>query len=202
MSCSEFTYPNQKWVVLWDVQSNKYYSRILRPIEFELLLEGAKTEENQLRLQVALITGMRFEELRRFDDHPEWYTKEENFIMLPEEYKVKRRHHRRYIKLPRIAKEIIPRFFELKLKFPSIHTWIENLKRWMTNAGLDPSYMGARSLRKTWESWLVVSFPDRLQEIVLSQGHTRDTALTHYFNIPFTEKDRQMMRKWIDGWGD
>ena len=193
-------YPNQKWKVLKDVQSDLHPTRILRPVEFELLLEGSRVEENKIRLIVALITGMRYAELRKFQDHPEWYDEESNFIEIPEETKAGRKHPRRYIRLPNIAREVIPRFFELKLKYPTEQGWIENLKRWMVNAGLDPAYVGTKTTRKTWESWLILTYPHRIMEIVMSQGHTVETSLNHYFNIPFTPKDRQEMKKWVDGW--
>ena len=193
-------YPNQVTRPLNDKKSPRNPTRILRPFEFELLLEASKTEENQLRLEVALITGMRYQELRRFHGHPEWYDEYGNFVDLPYETKVYRGKRGRYIRLPNIAKEVIPRFFELKLKFPVEQTWRENLRRWALKAGLDPIWLNSKTTRKTWECWLVNAFPDRIVEILKSQGHTERTALEHYLGIPLSSEDLQMVKKWIDGW--
>jgi len=192
-------YPNQKWSVLYDTQSPQRPSRILRPSEFELLLEGAESVENQIRLKVALITGMRYKELQKLHKHPEWYNKRENYILI-EETKPSRKAKRRYIWLPDIAREIIPAFFAMKLRFPTHQTWEENLKRWAEQAGLAPDYLNTRTTRKTWECWLTFAFPHLREHILLSQGHTSKTSLEHYLNIVFTEEDMIKMRYWVQGW--
>ena len=192
-------YPNQKWSILIDTQSPKRPARLLRPVEFELLLEGAGSIDNQIRLKVALITGMRYKELRMLHKHPEWYNRKENYILI-EETKPSRVAKRRYVRLPDIAKEIIPTFFAMKLKFPTHQTWEENLQRWAKEAGLAPYHLNTRTTRKTWECWLTFAFPHMRDQILLSQGHTSRTSLDHYLNIPFTEEDKIKMRYWVQGW--
>ena len=192
-------YPNQRWRVLKDTQSPKRPTRILRPVEFDLLLEGAKKLENQIKLKTALITGMRYVELKRLHSNPDWYDRQMNKIELPNETKQKRTSKRRYIRLPDIAREILPHFFNLK-PMPAIQTWEENLKRWAIRAGLSPDYLSARTTRKTWESWLYFYYKDRVVEIVLSQGHNSTTSIEHYANIPFTDEDRRGMEYWVRGW--
>jgi len=192
-------YPNQKWTVLYDTQSPVRPTRILRPIEFEFLLEGAKKLDNQVRLKVALITGMRYKELRMLHKYEEWYNQRENFILI-NETKPKRKSKRRYIRLPDIAREIMFAFFSLQLKFPSHQTWEENLQRWAEKAGISPAYLNTRTTRKTWECWLTYAFPKYRDMIILNQGHTAETSLSHYLNIPFTEEDVIKMRYWVQGW--
>ncbi len=46
--------------------------RILRPAEYDLLREGAKTLENQTRLDVLLLTGLRYIEAQRLQGNPDW----------------------------------------------------------------------------------------------------------------------------------
>jgi len=58
----------------------------------------------------------------------------------------------------------------------------------------------AKTFRKTWESWLLFSFPDKAMEIALSQGHTELTQLRHYANLPFLDKDREEMKEFVVGW--
>ena len=57
-----------------------------------------------------------------------------------------------------------------------------------------------KTFRKTWESWLVFYYSDKVLQIALSQGHTTITQYEHYVNIPFEEYDRKEMRKWVEGW--
>ena len=59
---------------------------------------------------------------------------------------------------------------------------------------LDPIGLCPKTLRKTWESWLVF-YPRHIHLIFLSQGHNNLTSLQHYINLPFTEQDRKEMRK-------
>jgi len=59
--------------------------------------------------------------------------------------------------------------------------------------------LSAKSFRKTWESWLLFSFPDKAMEIALSQGHTELTQLRHYANLPFLDKDREEMNEFVVG---
>jgi len=191
--------PNQRWTVLFDTQSPKRPTRILRPAEFELLLEGAQWIHNQVRLKVALITGMRYKELRQLHLHPEWYDKKDNIILI-NETKPARKSRRRYIRLPDIGREIMGTFFSLGLRFPAHQTWHENLRKWAVNEGLSPAYLNSRTTRKTWECWLTYAFPDKRDMIVLNQGHTSETSLKHYLNIPFTEEDIVKMRYWVQGW--
>src|SRR5947209_12558702 len=53
----------------------------------------------------------------------------------------------------------------------------------------------SKTMRKTWESWLMATYPERMAEICLSQGQTSFTALKHYLNMPFLpEEDRKSTR--------
>jgi len=158
--------------------------RILRPIEYELLKQGARKKENQLNLDVLLLTGLRYEEARRLQEHPEWF--DGNFIRIPEMKERRRRKQRqRWVRLSLMGKTILPFFFENR-PLPDPHVWKENLIRWAKRVSLDPSGLGAKTTRKTW--------------IIQSQGHTLLTAVQHYLSMPFTEEDRRMMEKYVHGW--
>lgn len=73
------------------------------------------------------------------------------------------------------------------------------MKRWAENAGLNPEHLCAKTLRKTWESWLVFCYPERLPQILLNQGHTAITSIAHYLNMPFLPEDREAMRPYVEG---
>ena len=78
--------------------------------------------------------------------------------------------------------------------------WSQNLERWAKSSGLDNVGLGPKTMRKTWESWLVSSYPERVLEVFLSQGHTQMTALSHYLGLPFTSLDKNEMTEYVSGW--
>ena len=60
-----------------------------------------------------------------------------------------------------------------------------------------------RSMRKTWESWLIHSFGGEKIEtqMFLSQGHTRETAMRYYLNTGFDEGDITEIKECTKGYG-
>lgn len=181
------------------LKGNKIKTRILRPSEYEVLREGAGKLENQTLLDSCLLLGARYEECRRIQKNPEWF--DGNFIHLPSEAqkKVRRTQTERWIRLSSMGKAILPYFFEVR-KMPAVQAWNENLLRWIKRGGFDQVGISARTLRKTYESWLIFSFPAATNLIYLSQGHTTLTSLQHYVNLPFLEEDKRLMKHWVEGW--
>ncbi len=61
-----------------------------------------------------------------------------------------------------------------------------------------------RSFRKTWNSWLINSYKDRPDMLVLvekSMGHTQQIAMTHYLTFQYDEEDMVDIRKATAGFG-
>lgn len=203
---------------------------ILRPSEFKQLLAGAEHETNRtpysnsLFLKVALFTGMRYEELIRFQHNPKWFNGE--FIHIPAHAQKKspvkqstingkirkeRKQPDRWVRLTPRARELIPLFLSNKYypninarKLPTRTGWNENLKRWAKLGGLDGSNISAKTTRKTYESWIIFYYSQTNPNITLmtakSQGHDRITAFDYYINIPFNSSDKEAMREYIEGW--
>lgn len=171
--------------------------RILRPIEYELIRAQAPNE-HKINLDVLLLTGLRYQEARELQKHPEWF--DGNFVRIPER-KRKRKEvaMERWVRLSELGKHTLPLFFNNK-PLPAKQNWGENLKRWALKAGISPEGLGAKTTRKTWESWLVFCFTDKLPLIMQSQGHTVMTSIKHYIGLPFTEEDRKAMEKYVRGW--
>jgi integrase len=188
---------NEKIPIL---KGKKVKTRILRPYEFELLREGAKKTENKTLLDGCLLLGARYKECQNIQNNQQWF--DGNFIHLPSEAqkKVKRRQIERWIRLSSMGKAILPYFFENRKRLPSIQAWDYSLPIWGKKAGLDILGISARTLRKTYESWLIFYFPEATNLIYLSQGHTTLTSLQHYINLPFLEEDKNKMKRWVDGW--
>jgi len=177
--------------------------RILRPGEYEILREAIPKLHHQIILDTALFTGMRWVELERFKKNPQWYDPQGGYIYLPPEAsrKKERTMRERYVFLSSRGKAIIPLFLKLEKGIPGRITWNENLKRWAERGGLDPVGLCAKTTRKTWESWLMASFPDKALLIAMAQGHTQITALNHYLNLPFSPGEKEKIKEYTQGWG-
>jgi len=169
--------------------------RILRPAEYEVIRKVVKPDQ-AIMLDGLLLTGMRYVEARRFQQHPEWL--ERTFIHVPS-LKVKAKQKERWIRLSSYAQQVIPLFLK-GTKLSGKATFDKNLKRWAQKAGIDPIGLCAKTTRKTMESWLVFYYPDRIVNIMQSQGHDTLTSLEHYLNLPFDNVDKEAMKKWLDGW--
>ena len=175
-------------------------TRILRPCEAISLIDSIPKRKHETQFKALLMSGMRYIEAQRLFEQPEWI--DGQFIHLPAfaVKKTKRKQKERWVRLNPLGREVVKNFLELNTNLPTWQTWTENLRRWAEKAGLDPTGLSPKTTRKTWESWLVYHYPDKLTNIVLSQGHTVLTAIQHYINMPFTEGDKNGMREFVEGW--
>lgn len=86
-------------------------TRILRPSEY-LILRNQLNEDQQLILDSLLLTGMRYEELLRFHDNPDWL--DDGSIHLPAEAVLKGRaikdpdERQRWVRLSIRGKAVLP----------------------------------------------------------------------------------------------
>lgn len=192
--------------------------RVLRPSECKDLVAAIPKMEMKTIFRCLLFTGMRYVELKRFQKHPSWF--DGNFINLPKDavHKHKRVQLERSIRLNPIGRMAVEHFIQVKRPIPSYQSWSSNLACWSYHANLTNSeklnkkiqnshktlyrcpHMSVKTTRKSWESWLVFYYPERLTEITLSQGHNVITAVQHYLNMPFTEHDKIDMKEFVDGW--
>lgn len=182
-------------------------TRILRPSEY-ISLRNELNPDQQIVLDSLLLTGMRYEELIRFHGNPGWYDERSGTIHLPawavkKGNGVKRPVQReRFVKLSIRGKGVIPNLFRVSI--PGRVSFDQMLKRKgllaLNNENLNPDGICQKSMRKTLASWLRKYYPQALDEIFLSMGHSRITELRHYLGIPFSERDKQEMREWIEGW--
>ncbi len=174
--------------------------RILRPLEYSDLRDhGAILEGYKAQMDGLLCTGMRYVEAQRLQLHPDWF-RPEGFVYLPPEamLKGKRRQLDRWVKLNPFGLRSIPSFLKAR-KLPGWETWTVHLRKWAEIAGLDPVGLGPKTMRKTWESWMVSTYPNRLAEVTMSQGHTAVTAVGHYLNMPFLAEDKAAMLPYVEG---
>ena len=176
-------------------------TRILRPSEYDILRSNANPKYRVL-FDTALMTGMRVVELRIFLQNPIWF--DGTFIHLPRVAikKKKATINQRWVHLSSRGRAVVENVYQILdgTKIPSESAISRYMKRCALRGGIDEEGLNMKMFRKTWESWLIASYPDRKEEVFLSQGHTSLTALQHYVNLPFTEEDKLKMREWTEGW--
>lgn len=167
--------------------------RILRPDEYLEIRNGVKREK-QILMDCLLLSGMRYEEFLKLRENQDWF--DGRFIHLPQwaERKVKRRQLERWIRLSIMGRSIIPQLFDIKVpKRDAFDKWLQYNFRLIEG-------LSAKTFRKTYESWLVFSYSEKLFDILLSQGHNATTGLRHYVNLPFLDRDKIGMKEFVEGW--
>ena len=174
--------------------------RVFRPSEIRKLLSTISKTDQQVRFKALLFSGARYKEIKLLFDCPDCFngqtihlTKD---IIKKKKIKVKDRH----IRLNYLGRDAIASYLKLKKGLPSYGTWTENLTRWCKECDISPANVGPKSLRKTWESWLLTTFPDKTAYIMASQGHNLTTSLDHYLNIGFFDDDIKEMKEFMIGW--
>lgn len=170
--------------------------RILRPKEYVAIHEVG----NKTKLDVLLYAGLRFIEAKRLHSNPGWFDKVGSTIHLPPTaiLKGKRRQLDRWIRLNTPGVSALESYLRGK-PLPTSQGWGMDLKTWAAKAGVETQGLGPKTLRKTWESWLVVSFPERSLQIAQNQGHTTATSLMYYLNVPFNAEEKEQMKPFVMG---
>ena len=179
----------------------KQVMRVLTPMEYDGIKESISKAKMQFQLDVMLNTGMRYVELQRFAKYSEWHLPNKKLIYLPSKY-TKTRKERNVLLTP-IFNETLKMFLGMDntLFFSSKSTMGVNLKRWALKAKIDnPDNIAPKTLRKTWESWLVTA-NHSVMKILASQGHNTATALMHYYTSGFTSQEVEEIIKRTEGWG-
>ena len=175
-------------------------TRILTPLEYTRIRNEMK-RQHKIYFDGLLFTGMRYEEYLRFLDHPEWFQPERSAIHLPREasLKKKRRQPERYVILSNYGLPLIERLFDQNLPRLTRQGWRKSLVKAAIEADISIDGITPKMTRKTWESWLVCSYPALTMQIALSQGHTNITAMNHYLNISFSQFEKEAMKKYVGG---
>ncbi|AKB61383.1 tyrosine-type recombinase/integrase [Methanosarcina mazei] len=147
------------------------------------------------------ITGMRYVEIQRLYDNPQWYIKERNQIVLTKDAqkKVKQKLVKRTVdKLPYVFTYIFEKFLAGP-RPPDRTSWNRDLARWSKKAGIEPK-VGPKTPRKTVESWMLKAGIPEI-EIYSRQGHDPITSLRHYQSLSFTDYEQRDINKRLAEWG-
>lgn len=108
-----------------------------------------------------------------------------------------------------------------RLIYPPSNMLGLNLTKWSIAAGFDPLKpeqmtkqhgantgkekknlygMSVKVFRKTWENWLLTICPERVFDIMQSQGHDVSTSSKHYAGSVFSQEDVSKIREYVTGW--
>lgn len=184
----------------------KESNRVLSPQEFDAIYEIIQKDKFKKAWDNALHTGMRCRELWYFSQHPEWHNAKRRTIFIPKLYtkKVKIKEKERNVHLTRTYNQILALYLKDNggLYYPEkTRSWYDNVRRWAKKAGIEDWWnINVKTTRKTWESWLFISYPEKAPQILLSQGHIQSTALTHYLNLGFTDEEKREIKMRTAGW--
>lgn len=158
-------------------------------------------EKKRVIFEINVITGMRYIELQRLYEHPEWYITDRNQIVLPKEAqkKVKQKQVKRTIdRLPSTFHYMFKDFIEGS-KPPDRIAWFRSLSGWSKKARIEPK-IGPKTPRKTIESWMLKCGIPEI-EIYSRAGHDPVTSLKHYQSLSFTDYELRDIKKRLTEWG-
>ena len=176
--------------------------RILTPEEYDQLIQAINKDHLRTLFRVCFFTGMRYVEIQRLYQHPEYWLRDRQIIYLNREAQEKgmRTSPERWVPVVPQLQEELPYFFMNK-KPPVMKVWGENLKRWAGKAGITTEGIVPKMARASIETWMYVAeIP--LNEICFRQGHDKLTSLNHYQAIRqvFTPEDICEIKKRLTGW--
>ncbi|MBP2133971.1 integrase [Methanomicrobium sp. W14] len=193
--------PSEKGCMKGESILLKQNTRILTPAEYRGLRSEFQNYTHKMIFDGMLFSGARTEEFWRFIKYKRYFDPERCVIHLPEKLvkKSKVKHKARDIFLSNWGLQAMERLYDSEVYEVSRVAWREDLLRAAKKAGIGTNGIMPKMTRKTWESWLIVSFPHMALQIHMSQGHNSITAMNHYLNISFTAEEKFDMKKYVTG---
>lgn len=197
--------------------------RVLTPGEYRAIEAQIQKPSLRVLVRAMLFTGMRYQELIRLKKDPSLFDPDLRMTVRVKSGKSRACQRERYVRLTPEGVEAVRSFLEDEREnYPSPAGIALNLMSWSkaaeleevpdlsgeitigANAGMERKNvwgMSVKSFRKTWESWLTVTYPDQIDVITQSMGHEAVTAMKHYWGLPFTSDEKMEIRDMVKGWG-
>lgn len=184
-------------------------SRVFLPAEVERI-QRVITKPSLLALfNLLLFTGMRLSEVSELARKPLIFDEKGKTIII-KSTKAKASRKSRNIALNDQGVEAVKEYLKNPYVPSCSSTWQQNLIRWCRQAHLledpypdspsNPYAVTVRTSRKTWESWLVACYEEKLTSITVSMGHVERTALEHYVSINFYPEELEQIKRYTAGW--
>lgn len=171
---------------------------ILTPDELHNLIRAIPRNSDKDKFEVLLYTGCRYTELQNV--HGKYHRLRNNCISIENTKELARKKEKfRWVVLNRQGLRALNNYFNGS-PLPTRAAWWQNLKRWCKIAGIDTRGIGVKTTRKTWESYLVMTFPHLTTNVFKSQGHSAMTSIKYYLSLPFTAEEKRQMLYFTEGW--
>ena len=190
----------QETIIAPFTQGGRLQVRIFRPWELKALLSAIPKKQNKTQFEFLFYTGMRYIEAQAVHEREDLFDGEHIHLIPKLIKKPKCTIKDRYVKLSPVGRRVAEDYFKLEKGLPHWNTWRENLQRWALKGKIDPSFMSTKSTRKTWESYLIFTYPQWRDAIFITMGHSEMTALKNYVNLPFSQVNKDNMRRFVAGW--
>lgn len=169
---------------------------ILTPSEYRSLIASIPKLKARFQVETMLNTGMRYIELRRFDEHPGYFDPKNRMISLPGT-STKTGKSRDVHLTPQYSSRLELFLSSQRLDFPARQVMDMNLKRWVPEL-----HCTVKTFRKTWETWLLATYQDRNLDVWMSQGHTGTVSMNHYYgSVGRIKSEMDAVREYVKGWG-
>ncbi|MDD4972335.1 MAG: hypothetical protein PHT07_23140 [Paludibacter sp.] len=185
----------------------KQEAQILNAQEYDQI-RAALNPTHRLIFDGMIFTGMRTTEFWSFTDNPHWFHPDRAYIGLTRVAikKVKTRYKERSVLLSHVGnraiRDLVDAIQRGEIKKISRMSWGEDLKRAAANANLlCKDGIVPKMTRKTWVSWLMVTYPEDGLRIAASLGHDIRTMQEHYLSLPFSKVEQEQIRAYVVGWG-
>jgi len=195
--------------------------RIFRPCEIIQIQNSIPRTIDRERFDVLLYTACRYTEFLDFFKMKHRFDQNDRMLKV-RNTKAQVKNKFRYVRLSDNGILAVKKYFLHDKSPPSYQTWDQNMGRWAESSGIDRDkksedqlridrdknphsgeyndIISLKSLRKTYESWLMTMFPQYTTHILLSMGHTSQVSLENYIQLPFNSDDKRLMIPFVKGW--
>jgi integrase len=185
--------------------------RVLTPADYDAIIKVINTPIDQPNLkhvdrrhlatlfEVCWWTGMRYKEVMRLHQHPEYFQERGILLGRDMQLKAKRVAPERRIPVPPQLSTVMPYFFKNK-KPPTPQVWGRDLRKYAVLAGLGTKGISPKITRAGIESWMFAAGIEQ-DWICLRQGHDSTTSLRHYKALGFTDRETLEIKGRLAGWG-
>lgn len=185
-------------------------SRVLTPAETDAIRVVIAKPSNRHLYDLMAYSGLRLAEVQQLVDSPDVVDLDRRVITI-RSGKARASQVTRNVQLCDKGLVAVEHYLDRPRVPSSPSVWCQNLIRWARAARLapipgrdastyNPCGVTVRTSRKTLESWLLATYPERATQIALSQGHTELTAIRHYLNLSFTSDERLAIADQVAGW--
>ena len=183
-------------------------SRIMTP-SIAARIREKLNKEYQMIFDVQLNTGLRQVEFWWLMRNSQCYHPTHRVIDLPKEGACKKpmcKTDARTIRLTVAGARAMDNIYQNRVgaeKPKAERCFGQALTRAAIKAGINPTGINPKCLRKSMESWLVEIRKELgidFLEIIANQGHTETVSIKNYLGFVWTAEDRRDMLKFFEGW--